>query len=326
MDLTIHTSSNENLMLQPGLPPGVTALTFPGSNAWSAEGDFGTIMYEEYQTGSFTLRFTFFKLLKKMTLHCRMQSPLTGARVALQNKWRFSMPGSSAVKLLENQFVLYSPGKNGEKIVFEKDKEYRSFDALCPPEKLASLLELFPAISSFVQDAVAGKSSFVQKKPLRAPHDALDIIKELPECPFEGLLKKYYAENQMDELLFLLLVLALRDEPEEQAPTQKEVDAAHEAEKLILADITLHHSIPAIARKVNLNEFRLKYVFKYIFETGIFEYLLNARMQEAKRLLVTTDKPIKEIASLTGYQRLTSFITAFRKHFRYTPGSVRRTT
>jgi AraC-like DNA-binding protein len=34
--------------------------------------------------------------------------------------------------------------------------------------------------------------------------------------------------------------------------------------------------------------------------------------------------PIKQICVLTGYARMTNFITAFRKKFGYTPGSLRR--
>jgi AraC-like DNA-binding protein len=65
-------------------------------------------------------------------------------------------------------------------------------------------------------------------------------------------------------------------------------------------------------------------VFRQVFGSGVFETLLKARMQKARSLLLETDKPIKEVASLIGYERLTSFITAFRKHFGYTPASLRR--
>lgn len=123
----------------------------------------------------------------------------------------------------------------------------------------------------------------------------------------------------IDETLTLCPVASLNI-----PPRKNEVNAVWTVEEIIMSDIKQHYTIPVIARKVGLNEVRLKYVFKYIFKTGIFEYLLQARMLEAKKLLVYTDKPIKEIASLTGYQRTTSFITAFRKYFGYTPGAVKR--
>jgi AraC-like DNA-binding protein len=324
MDLTIQTSSNEKLLLQPGIPPGVTAMRIPGSTAWSAEGEHGTILFEELHTGPFTLRFTFFKLFKKMTLHCRMQNPFVGTRVALKNNWRFILGDAGEMKLHENQFSLYHLNGRGEKIVFEKDKEYRSFDAFCSADKIDSLVSIFPGLAEFAQKAKANDSAFLARKAHWSAPETMDIIREIRDCPYEGSMREYYLEHRLEELLFLLLMLAFKKEPEEQTPSDQEIAAAHAAEKMIMADITQHYSIPAIAKKVHLNEFRLKYVFKHIFKTGIFEYLLQARMQEAKRLLTNTNKPIKEIASLTGYQRLTSFITAFRKHFGYTPGSVRR--
>jgi AraC-like DNA-binding protein len=323
MDLTIQTSANDELLLRPGIPDGVDAMRIPGSDAWYFSDENGTILFEEIKTGPFTIRFTFFQFFKKMVLHCRMDRPPFGARIALKNKWQFKPGDSSEIKLGENQYALYHAGTMGEKMVFEKGKEYRSFDAWCAPDEMNGLLALFPALAERISN-INGSHGFILRHPIQTPHEALDIMRDIPECPFEDSLRDYYLENRLDELLFLLLALALKEGPKEIEPVDEEIKAAHAAEKMIMTDITKHHSIPAIARKVHLNEFRLKYVFKHIFKTGIFEYLLNARMQEAKRLLSHTDKPIKEIASLTGYQRLTSFITAFRKHFGYTPGSVRR--
>lgn len=324
MDLTIQTSARDELLLQPGIPPGVAALRIPGSDARYFSDESGTILVEELKTGPFTIRFSFFQFFKKMTLHARMSSPPFGARIALKNKWQFKVGDGTEVRLNENQYALYNAGESGEKMVFEKGKEYRCFDALCPPEKMNGLITLFPTLKELINNSNNGLHPFLVRNPIQTPHEALDIMRDIPDCPYEDSLRDYYLENRLDELLFLLLALALKEVPNEQPPIEDEIKAAQAAEKIIMADITQHHSIPAIARRVHLNEFRLKYVFKQLFKTGIFEYLHHARMQEAKRLLTHTDKPIKEIASLTGYQRLTSFITAFRKHFGYTPGSVRR--
>ncbi|MEI9809095.1 MAG: helix-turn-helix domain-containing protein [Bacteroidota bacterium] len=47
-------------------------------------------------------------------------------------------------------------------------------------------------------------------------------------------------------------------------------------------------------------------------------------MQAARSLLLETDKPLKEIASLTGYSTKQSFMNAFKKYFNDTPGSFRK--
>jgi hypothetical protein len=59
------------------------------------------------------------------------------------------------VKVRENQFVLFSPGTKGEKIVFEKGQPYRGIEILCDPEKLHELMNKFPGIGEYLGD---GKS------------------------------------------------------------------------------------------------------------------------------------------------------------------------
>jgi len=326
MNLTIQTSANEILTLRPCAPSGeVIEMKIPGSKAWSAEGEFGTIFFEEFHSGPFILRYTFLKIMRKVTLYFTEQTPAICTRIATKNNWRFSLGSANEVKLREGQFALYRVGGGKEKLVFDKGREYQSFEAICPPGKLNGLVKLFPTLTEFLGADDFTKPTFLVKKPSWAGPEAMDIVRDIPDCPFDTSMRAYYVEHRMEELFFLLLALALKNEPEETEPIATEIEAAHSAERIIMTDIKMHYSIPQIARRVHLNEFRLKYVFKHIFKVGIFEYLLQARMQEARRLLSQTDKPIKEITSLTGYQRLTSFITAFRKHFGYTPGSVRRT-
>ena len=75
---------------------------------------------------------------------------------------------------------------------------------------------------------------------------------------------------------------------------------------------------------MGMNEFKLKAGFKQVFGISMFDYLIKKRMQEARSLLLETDKPIKEIASLTGYSTKQSFLNAFKKYFHDTPGSFRK--
>ncbi|MEO5562068.1 MAG: AraC family transcriptional regulator, partial [Chitinophagaceae bacterium] len=298
MDLIIKTSTNKNIVLHPSMPAGVPS-NLPGSKSWSSQSDFGTIQYEEIQNGGFTVRSTFFQLKKKMTLYCRMQHPLAGVRIAVFNKWNFALNGAEGVQLQKNQFIIYYAGKRGEKITFEKDKEYRSFELLCEPEILAGLLKLFPSIAALMEEVTSDKTAFLQQKPLWAPHNALDIVKDTPDFSSGDILKT----------LFSFLLEAVQGKLVEEVPIEQEVAAAYKARDLILADITRHYPIPEIARKVNLNENRLKFVFKHVFGNSIYQYLLDARMKKAIHLLQATTKPMEKIARLTGYKRLTSFIT-----------------
>jgi AraC family transcriptional activator of pyochelin receptor len=133
-----------------------------------------------------------------------------------------------------------------------------------------------------------------------------------------------YFENKINDFHFEVLAQTYKADPGIVDLLQSEKDAVFNARDIILTDLKQHFTIRQISEQVQLNEFKLKAGFKQLFGTGMFECLLRARMEKAKKLLIETDKPMKEIASLTGYEFLTSFITAFRKYFDYTPGSLRR--
>jgi AraC-like DNA-binding protein len=312
MDLTINTSTNQNILLVPG-EGTLEYFNLPGGDSWISESEYGKIYFQEKHMGPFTIRLSLLQFIKKVTLYLKNQQPMAGVRIALENRWNVGLWGGEMLTLRENQFVLFSPGTKGEKLSFEKDQVYRGIEVLCDPEKLGDLMDLFPGIAEYVGDG-EDNSIFLQKKPLWAPDRALDMVHELV-----GL--------DSDDNLFLLmnfLLMQVEHVMEDKLPTMEEIAAVDKAQKVILKDIRTHHPIPAIARKVSLSETRLKYVFRHVFKTSIYQYLLGARMQMAKYFLQHSDKSLVEIGKLCGYNHLPNFITAFRKFYGYTPKSVCR--
>jgi AraC-like DNA-binding protein len=312
MDLTIKTSANQNLLLGPGVSTGAYYYDLPGSSIWSSVSEHGIIHYQEIKLGSFILRYSFFQLFKKIALYFKMENPQAGVRIAIENRWNVSLQGENSVRILKNHFILFFPGSKGEKIVFEKDQKYRGVEILCEPEKMAELMDVFPGMDEFVTEGE--KYSTYLRRPLLAPEQALDMLQENMDF------------TSLDRLIIFLNSILLRVEHmvEEMMPTPEEAKAVRMAEKLIMKDFRVHYRIPEIARKVNLNEYRLKYIFRYFYKESIYHYQMKARLEKAKKLLQETDKSMEAIAKAIGYLYLTSFITAFRKHFGYTPRSVRR--
>ena len=326
MSPILYTNTNKKLSWQPRPSSFRQATNGNGYsiNTWYAEEDFGSVYIEEYKSSHFTIQHNSFQLKKGKTFYYYNTHPCICIRIITKNKWHFDIGYKESIHLLEGQFALYSKGSDKEKIIFEKEGEYHSFEVFFLPERLLNFVHLFPVLEEFLCITETSKPSLFTDQTYRAIPEVLDIVRHIHKCPFDDSIKDYYIQSKLEYLVFLLIITALKEKTEDMSPTKEEVTAVQVAEKIIMTDIKQHYPIPYIARKVGLNEFRLKYAFKYIFKTGIFEYLLQARMQEAKKLLTFTDKPLKEIASLTGYQRLTSFITAFKKYFGYTPGAVRK--
>ena len=65
-------------------------------------------------------------------------------------------------------------------------------------------------------------------------------------------------------------------------------------------------------------------VFKKNFGLTPLNYMLRLRMEIAVRLLTTTSKSVKEIAFEAGYSNEFYFYRQFKKHYNYSPGSLKK--
>ena len=88
-----------------------------------------------------------------------------------------------------------------------------------------------------------------------------------------------------------------------------------------------------LARKLTLNELArnlhcstvtLTEHFKREFGITINEYITKKRMELAEKVLLSTDKPLREIATLTGFADVEYFSRTFKKHHGISPASWRR--
>ena len=81
--------------------------------------------------------------------------------------------------------------------------------------------------------------------------------------------------------------------------------------------------LTTIAAQFNMSN---KYIGRiFLKDTGLrfTEYLMAYRMQEARRLITTTDEKISVIAGLVGYSQLNNFYIHFRSYFGISPGAMR---
>jgi AraC-like DNA-binding protein len=59
-----------------------------------------------------------------------------------------------------------------------------------------------------------------------------------------------------------------------------------------------------------------------MFNTSVFEYLSDFRLNEARNGLLSGSVPIKEVAEQLGYSSVQHFTRAFKKKFGVSPGRV----
>lgn len=83
-------------------------------------------------------------------------------------------------------------------------------------------------------------------------------------------------------------------------------------------------SLEEVASATGISRYYVSHLFKELMGTTFVGYVNELRLNRAAMLLVTTDTPIIEIASLSGFNNLSNFNRAFKLRFRKTPSAYRK--
>lgn len=73
-----------------------------------------------------------------------------------------------------------------------------------------------------------------------------------------------------------------------------------------------------LAKIFLMNEKKLKQNFKSIYGTTIYAFVVQIRMEKAKKLLLENYN-VNELAILLGYNSVSHFIKVFKNYYGYTP-------
>lgn len=83
-------------------------------------------------------------------------------------------------------------------------------------------------------------------------------------------------------------------------------------------------SLEEVAEATGISRYYVSHLFKELMGTTFVGYVNDLRLSRAAILLVTTDRPIIEIASQSGFNNLSNFNRAFKMHFDKTPSAYRK--
>ncbi len=100
--------------------------------------------------------------------------------------------------------------------------------------------------------------------------------------------------------------------------------AVREAEKLLAKIFSEPGSVAKVVEQSKLPERTLKRRFKAATGLSILDYVQNLRIEEAKRLLETSDHPVDEISATVGYENPSFFRRLFKRRCGLMPAVYRR--
>lgn len=83
-------------------------------------------------------------------------------------------------------------------------------------------------------------------------------------------------------------------------------------------------SVPDLCRRMYISKSKLYHLSMQAFGMGVSDYVRQRRIEEAKRLLSTTEKRVAEIAESVGFRDANYFTRVFRQETDFTPNEYRK--
>jgi AraC-like DNA-binding protein len=213
-------------------------------------------------------------------------------------------------------------------MVYFKDEKMNVLFNLQPNCELIIILisiEYFHSLFSIEGNFLFNFSSFKTGKPIIEPKEIGSNIKLiLSQLTFKQSpqsLRSIYIKGKVFELLSYYFSSASESENESCPYIANEETASKikRAKELIIKDMNNPPSLSDLAKEIGLNIKKLKTDFKEFYGVPVFTFLLNYKMELAKKLLLENQLNVNEIASHLGYSASSHFIAAFKRKFGITP-------
>ena len=171
------------------------------------------------------------------------------------------------------------------------------------------------------------KSGIQQISCLPISHQGLIIAQQLLNNQIPQESRRLFMQGQVMSLLATELAHLWIKPPEHlERFSQKDREIAMEAQDILFLELKTPPSVEALAKRVGVNQFKLKTLFHHYFNNTPYGLLLEIRMRKAYQLLESNRYHVSVVADIVGYNHASNFSAAFIKYFGVTPKQVSKRT
>ncbi|SDL27174.1 AraC-type DNA-binding protein [Catalinimonas alkaloidigena] len=177
---------------------------------------------------------------------------------------------------------------------------------------------------AFLASFQDGQPGFLCAEHLAMTPQVRWVLHELQHYAGQGVLKRLFLEAKVLELLTLQLAQMAQRWDESATSPETEFRPLQEARKILDDHWQRPPTIVQLAKRVGVNEFRLKKGFKETFGTTIFGYVSDLKMTHAKRMLLHEGRTVTETATAVGYKNPQHFTAAFKRCYGILPSELKQ--
>jgi|TARA_B100001540_G_scaffold30300_1_gene26260 AraC-like DNA-binding protein len=217
----------------------------------------------------------------------------------------------------ENAILLFNPDKN---LPIEVN--------IFPGSWLISILVPIKKFHSFFSESADHISFLNPDNKAKKFYDSVSfppsmavVLSQILNTNIHDSIKVLYFKGKVYELLGLYFNKS-ENKSIENCPfllIEENVIKIKLAKDIVLERMANPPTIDDLASEIGLSTSKLKEGFKKIYGNTIYSYLLDYKMEEARRMLESKKSNINEIGHNLGYSTASHFITAFKKKYGTTP-------
>jgi AraC-like DNA-binding protein len=226
--------------------------------------------------------------------------------------------GNYSLDLTENKsFLLYNPQENLP-IHLELSPGAQVISLLIRIEKFHTFFSQEAGLIHFLSGENKGKKCY-REKELNA--NEIMVLNQIFNYGLHSSLEKLYSKGKVYELISLYFHKS-DNEGAQNCPfleDEANVEKIQKAKQILIESMAEPPTLNELSDQINLPLQHLKDGFKQIYGETVFAYLLNYKMEYARKLLTTKKYNITEVSFEIGYSTPSHFIAAFKKKFGATP-------
>ena len=152
------------------------------------------------------------------------------------------------------------------------------------------------------------------------------VLNELKRFDINSSTKNLFLKAKIYEL-FSHLYNRNRDLNIEQCPfltNEENFKKIKKAKDIIIENMTNPPSLVELSEEINLSLKKLKEGFKKIYGKPVYQFLIEYKMELAKKLLSDNNYNVNEVSLKLGYSTASHFITAFKNKYGLTPKNFKQ--
>ncbi|MCG1037219.1 helix-turn-helix transcriptional regulator [Polaribacter sargassicola] len=226
--------------------------------------------------------------------------------------------GSYSFDVLDNRSILLYNPQRVLPINLEIQPKTTLVSLLISIEKFHSLFSKESGYIPFLSDENSNKKYYddTEIKPT-----VLIVLQQIINSTINSSIRELYVKGKVYELL------SLHFQQEESTNgeycpflvDEQNVLKIRKAKEIIIARMAEPPSLQELSNEIGLNLKKLKEGFKQIYGDTVYSFLLDYKMEHARRLLESNQFNVNEVGVKIGYSTASHFIAAFKKKFGTTP-------